>query len=323
MRTRELALAACASALIAQSAAASPIEYMLTIPTSTSAIESAVTLGGQTYVNDTVRFTFIGDDANVLSGCMPQSNGGGGCDPTYQVIYVGSASVAISSGSTVLKQATFLPNQIFVSHDQNNQGFGFGFLPTGIAAGGFAASNIQPLYPAGISGYAQFNTVPAPTDGNWTFNYHLTLASAASLASLSTPFPGITPTTPNPYLADGSASIFEAVYSCYNFGGSIYHGTCSSPATIATNLGSFSIGEIFEPVFTTDGPPAPLIGQFTAAPLLSVSTVPEPGTFGLMVLGFASIVVLCGRKRTSYGLHVRAPREMRVDCGEWGSSLAS
>jgi PEP-CTERM motif len=34
-------------------------------------------------------------------------------------------------------------------------------------------------------------------------------------------------------------------------------------------------------------------------------SVPEPGTLGLLMLGFAG-VVLCGRKRTSYGLHVRA-----------------
>src|SRR5690348_11798195 len=97
----------CAGLGWAARAGAEPIEYQLLLPNAT------MQLGSQTYTGDQVQFTFIGDDANVISGSISD---GPSSILTYSAIYQGTASVSImDAGGNVLANATFDPNQIVVS----------------------------------------------------------------------------------------------------------------------------------------------------------------------------------------------------------------
>jgi hypothetical protein len=228
--------ALCGVWRLALPAEAAGIRYQLTVPSAT------VHIGSQDYTNAQVTFTFIGDDANVVSGTLP-----GGL--TYSAIYKGCASVTVVGPAPVLVSAVFTPNQIVVSVDHRHEGVGFGFVPGGIGASGFDVTQLQPIYPGGISDTA---VLPGQTPSGW-IGYDLTLAYAQS----HTNYYG------GEFHADGSVDIFAAVYSCNQFSGSVYYMSCASPAWIQIeNLGTFSIDAIFEPTWTGVGPVD--IGEFTA-----------------------------------------------------------
>jgi len=105
----------------------------------------------------------------------------------------------------------------------------------------------------GISDYDSFPGV-VETPRGWN-GYDLTLAYAQSHTLLGAEFH-----------ADGSVDILAPVYSCNQFGGSIFVGGCAIPAPIQTNLGAFTIDAILEPTTVgTQGRPL-YIGEFTANP---------------------------------------------------------
>jgi len=110
----------------------------------------------------------------------------------------------------------------------------------------------------------------------------LTLAYAESVAG-NPGFPG--------FAADGSADFLGATFSCDQFGGSIFGGTCASPSDIPTDEGAFSIDMIWEPTQVGNQNIPLTIGEFTASP---VTAVPEPGTAPL-VLG-ALLFLLWARR---------------------------
>lgn len=228
---------------LAASASASPIKYQLKVPNAT------VHIGAQTYANFPVTFAFVGDDANAVTGMVVI----GGRSIIYSAIYQGVASVEVNSGpGGSLATAVFAPNQIVVSADHNNQGFGFGLVPGGIGPAGFDVTQLQPLYPAGVSIYAFFNGESLSN----LYGYDLTLNYARNNTALNTAF--------HP---DGSVDILAAVYVCDQFNGSIYYMSCAFPPdAIQTDQGAFSIDEIPEP--TLVGSAFPLyIGEFTATPI--------------------------------------------------------
>jgi hypothetical protein len=190
---------------LAASASASPIKYQLKVPNAT------VHIGAQTYANFPVTFTFVGDDANAVTGTVVI----GGTSIIYSAIYQGVASVEVNSGpGGSLATAVFAPNQIVVSADHNNQGFGFGLVPGGIGPAGFDVTQLQPLYPAGVSIYAFFSGESLSN----LYGYDLTLNYARNNTALNTAF--------HP---DGSVDILAAVYVCDQFNGSIYFMNCAFP----------------------------------------------------------------------------------------------
>jgi hypothetical protein len=296
MKTRTVWLAA----LIAGSmtAGAAPIEYTLTLPAS---ILPTVTLGGTAYVGDQVEFTFVGDDRNVIHGSAPA----GSFTIPYAAIYQGTGGIVISNGSQILANVQVAPNQFVVNADLSNVGYGFGFVPGGIGPSGFDVSQLQSIYPAGISNRGETGTTPTVTQYGYTgadpatrsFDpYDLTLASAMSLTSVTTsPFPTEPARGIMPFGADGSADIFGAVYSCYGFNGSQYYPQCPGPVPpIVTSGGDFSIVGILEPALFTQNPQqSALVAEFTARPL----NVPEPPTTSLLLISIAGLVIAGTRRR--------------------------
>jgi hypothetical protein len=239
---------ACTALALAFPAHAAPIRYQLTIPS------AFINIGSTPYANVRLVFTFTGDDADVISGTTP--SGIPGVDISYSAIYKGVASVVVSGPPPVQATAVFAPNQIVVTIDHNSQGIGFGLVPGGIGPAGFDVTLLQPIYPAGISDYAMF---PGQTQGGW-MNYDLTLGYARSHTNIAG----------GEFHADGSVDITAAVYSCNQFGGSIYNYVCAGPAPIQTDIGVFTIGEIAEPTLTLG---VPEIGEFTAS---AVPAAPKP-----------------------------------------------
>ena len=231
-----------AALLFTLPAHAAPIRYQLTIQ------RAFINLGPMPYSNVSLTFTFTGDDSDVISGTVP-SGVAGVPDISYSVIYKGVASVTIGAPTPIT--ATFAPNQIVISIDHSNEGIGFGSVPGGVGSSGFDVTQLQPLYPAAISNYAQFSGVTQTPPG-W-MNYDLTLAYAKNHTNI---FGG-------EFHADGSVDISAAVYSCNQFGGSIYNYVCSGPAAIPTDKGPFTMGQIAEPTFTGMG--SVTIGEFTAS----------------------------------------------------------
>lgn len=232
---------------------AAPIRYQLTVP------GAFINLGPIPYSNVSLTFTFTGDDADVISGTAP-SGIPGVPNINYSIIYKGVATVTIGAPTPIT--AVFAPNQIVISIDHSNEGIGFGLIPGGVGPSGFDVTQLQPLYPAAISNYAQFTGI-TQTPFGW-MNYDLTLAYAKNNTNI---FGG-------EFHADGSVDITAAVYSCNQFGGSIYNYVCSGPAAIPTDKGPFTMGQIAEPTFTGMG--SVTIGEFTAAP--APTAVPSPPT---------------------------------------------
>jgi hypothetical protein len=228
---------------LAATAGASAIKYQLKVPNAT------VHMGAQTYANFPVTFTFVADDSTAVTGLVLI----GGNNILYSANFQGTASVDVNSGpGGSLATAVFAPNQIVVSVDHNNQGVEFGLVPSGIGPAGFDVTQLQPLYPAGVSVHAFFN---GETVSNW-YGYDLTLAYARNNTALSGAF--------HP---DGSVDILAAVYVCDQFNGSIYFMSCAFPPdSIQTDQGAFTIDEIPEP--TLVGSAYTLyIGEFTATPV--------------------------------------------------------
>jgi hypothetical protein len=161
----------CVACVLAVPAGAAAIKYQLTISNAT------VQLGSQTYAGVPVTFTFVGDDTNVVSGTVAT---GIPTVPTlgYSAIYQGVSSVTIGASGAVLASAVFAPNQVVLSVDHLNGGVGFGFVPGGIGVSGFDVSQLQPIYPGGISNYQGFSGVTQTPPG-W-MGYDLTLAYAES-----------------------------------------------------------------------------------------------------------------------------------------------
>jgi len=230
-------------------APAAPIRYQLTVS------RAFINLGPMPYSNVSLVFTFTGDDSDVISGTVP-SGIAGVPDISYSAIYKGVASVTIGVPTPIT--AVFAANQIVISIDHNNEGIGFGLIPGGVGPSGFEVTQLQPLYPAAISNYAQFTGITQTPPG-W-MNYDLTLAYARNNTNI---FGG-------EFHADGSVDNTAAVYSCNQFGGSIYNYVCSGPAAIPTDKGSFAMGQIAEPTFTGMG--SVTMGEFTAA----VAPTPSP-----------------------------------------------
>jgi hypothetical protein len=197
-------------------AVAHPVRYTMTIPAAT------VQLGTASFDSVTVKLTFIGDDANVVLGSIPNGFGG---TLSFAANYKGVSSVALFNGSTQVAAATFAANQLAVSSDFSNGGFGFGYMPSGV----FDVTTFQPLYPGGIS--------PNPTPANFTptvsFGYDLTLWATPS-----------------------SRTEIATVNSCYGFNGSIFGEICGAPVPLATDQGSFTIEQISPFAFE--------IGEFSA-----------------------------------------------------------
>jgi hypothetical protein len=233
--------ALCGACGLAVPADASGIKYQLMIPSAT------VHFGSQTYTGAHVTFTFVGDDSNVVSGTTP-SGIPGVPDISYSALYQGCASLTAAGPPPLLVNAVVTSYQIVVTVDHNNEGVGFGFLPSGLGASGFDVTQLQPIYPAAISDDALF---AGQTPPGWK-GYDLTLAYAES----HTNYYG------GEFHADGSVDIFAAVYSCNQFNGSIYLISCGSPAPIQTDLGTFTIDVIVEPTWTGVGPVD--MGEFTA-----------------------------------------------------------
>jgi hypothetical protein len=228
-----------------------------------------VNLGGNSYTGDTVMLTFVGDDANVHQGTTPVS---------YSEIDQGVATVTILNGTQVLQTASILPGQVVVTADHANNGFGFGFVPGGIGAGGFDPATVQPLYPAAIS--PTFVGGPYPDQ-----IYDLTLGYAQAHAGQSG--------TGFSYGADGSAVLTAGLWICYDFQGT-FASNCNLPAPILTDQGDFSITGSIQPWYASfRGIQFPL-GVFTAEPL-ATNTVPEPGTLALIAL--ALLVPQLARRR--------------------------
>jgi hypothetical protein len=251
------------------SAQAVPIQYTLTFGTSflnpsiNTLYTMDVALGSSVYTGATVRLSFVGDDANVHGGVSPLS---------FSEIHQGTATVTVLNGTQVLQTATFAPGQVAVTADHPNNGFGFGFVPGGIGAGGFDASLLQAAYPAAIS--PTFVGDPSPDQ-----NYDLTVAYA--LAHAGTSGTGFS------YGADGSAVLVAALWSCYDFQGRFGQG-CALPSPMHTDHGDFSITCCLQPWYATfRGGPLPL-GTFEARPL---AAVPEPSMPLLVSLGLLLVMI--------------------------------
>jgi hypothetical protein len=244
----------CAALLLALSAHAAPIRYQLTIPT------AFINLGPTPYSNVRLVFTFTGDDSDVISGTTP-SGIPGVPDISYSAIYKGVASVTVGGPAPVLTTAVFAPNQIVVNIDHNNEGIGFGLVPGGVGPSGFDVTQLQPIYPVAISNYAQFAGY-TQTPAGW-MNYDLTLAYARNNTNIAG----------GEFHTDGSVDITAAVYSCNQFGGSIYNYVCAGPAPVQTDKGVFTMGQIAEP--TLSGTGAVKIGEFTAESAPATPSAPN------------------------------------------------
>jgi hypothetical protein len=217
-----------------------------------------------------VVLSFVGDDSNVHSGFTPLS---------FSEIHEGVATVSLLEGATVIRTATILPNQIAVTADHANDGFGFGFVPGGIGPGPLDLALLQPIYPAAIS--PTFVGDPYPDA-----SYDLTLQYAIDHAGQSG--------TGFNYGADGSATLRAGLWSCDGFNGHFGSG-CSFPASnIGTDQGGFSIVGDIQPWYALFRGALP-IGTFTAQPL---STVAEPGSLALAGLALAFAVSLRVRHPT-------------------------
>jgi hypothetical protein len=97
-----------------------------------------VSLNGVRYHDAAVTLTFTGYKADVVPFSVTQ----GKVTVTGWKITKGTASVEIVSGAQVIT-AVFAPNQIFVSYDQSNEGFGFGSFVK-------PPAYFEPAYPLGI-----------------------------------------------------------------------------------------------------------------------------------------------------------------------------
>ena len=267
-----LLVAAILASALATPGSATPIQYTMTFGTdfvNPSINERAtidVVIGSNSYdgltTPYTIQLTFTGDDSNVISAFSPVA---------FSAIDQGVATVTVLNGTQVLQTATFLPNQVVVTADNSNDGFGFGFVPGGVGAGGFDPSTVQPVYPAAIS--PTFVGGPAPDQF-----YNLTLAYAQARAGQSGS--GFS------YGADGSANLTAGLWSCYGFQETFGKG-CSAPVPIQTDQGAFSIVGDVQPWYATfTGGNFPL-GVFTAKPL--ASPVPEPASLALLGVAFAAM----------------------------------
>lgn len=215
-----LALSLLLITLFATVALAAPVTY-------TGVTITSGQLGSWTFHNARVYVTFQTDTSFVQQTTIAGVNVAYvGPFPAQQLCTgtptsIGTARVTIVKGETKV-QATFAPNQIFVSLDQDNGGVGFGSCdPNG---------NFEPAYPLGLAGGTIFGAIFAPN-----------IFPSPEMAALSTD------------LAHNTAFSGRA-WVCVGF--PTFGKPCSAPNPLHTNKGDLILRQPYQAIDPTATPPS-------------------------------------------------------------------
>lgn len=164
---------------------------------------------------------------------------------------IGTARVTIVSGERKV-QATFAPNQLFVSLDQNNGGVGFGSCdPSG---------GVEPAYPLGVAGGTIFGSViavnifPSPEMAALSTDLaHTTAFSGRAWVCVGFPTFGSPCALPNPLHTDKGDLVLQPPYQAID------------PTVTPPSYNDTLSGGLFTAV--VNGPS--IVGDVAQAPILS------------------------------------------------------